>query len=141
MISIPISRSGLNPFFELRTLWTLIALYRRERPDVVHHVAVKPVIYGSVAARLTGVPAVVNALVGLGYVFSSTELKARLLIGLVRTLFKLALRTPATRLIVQNRDDFEMFYGERLARKDDIRLVRGSGVDPASIPNVTRTAR
>ncbi|MYE60327.1 MAG: glycosyltransferase family 4 protein, partial [Alphaproteobacteria bacterium] len=83
-------RRGMSPPGELRTLLELAALYRRERPTVVHHVALKPVLYGSLAAFAAGVPAVVNAVAGLGYVFVSRSLKARALRPLVRAGYRLA---------------------------------------------------
>ena len=58
------NRSGLNPLEEFRTLMQIVRLYRQEAPDIVHHVALKPVIYGSIAARIAGVRGVVNALGG-----------------------------------------------------------------------------
>jgi glycosyltransferase involved in cell wall biosynthesis len=134
VVPISFSRSSLNPLGEMRTLASLISLYRREAPHIVHHVAVKPVIYGSLAARIAGVKGVVNALIGLGYVFSSRALKARILKPIVVGLFRFALTGPNTRLIVQNVDDFEMFAGHGIARRGDIRLIRGSGVDPSRYP-------
>lgn len=131
LLPIGFERSGLAPLAEARTIAGLVALYRRERPDLVHHVALKPVVYGSMAARASGVKGIVNALMGLGYVFSSDTAKARALRPAVRALLKLALTAPRTRVIVQNADDHALFAGEGLARKDDLRLIRGSGVDPA----------
>ncbi len=78
LIPLDFSRSGLGPLHEAQTIANLIKLYRRERPDVVHHVAMKPVIYGSLAARAAGVKGMVNAMMGLGYVFSSDAAKARI---------------------------------------------------------------
>src|SRR5204862_2139439 len=63
-------RSSRPPVRELLSIFELVRLYRRTRPDVVHHVALKPILYGSVAARLSRVPAVVNGFAGLGYIFT-----------------------------------------------------------------------
>lgn len=132
---IPFHRSGLNPLSELRTIREIARLYRAERPDVVHHVAVKPVVLGAVAARLSGIGTVVNALTGLGYVFSSRSAKARLLKGGVRSLLKSALTGPRnTRLIVQNGDDRAFFVDNSLVRPEDVTMIRGSGVDPHAFP-------
>jgi len=59
------ARSGMNLFRELGTLLRLVALYRRERPAIVHHVALKPVLYGTIAARFANVAGIVNALAGM----------------------------------------------------------------------------
>ena len=67
---ITLARSGRNPLRECAAILDLIRLYRRVRPTLVHHVALKPILYGSVAAWLTGVPSVLNAFAGLGYVFT-----------------------------------------------------------------------
>lgn len=134
LLPITFERSGLGPAAELQTLSRLIALYRRERPDIVHHVAVKPVIYGSIAARAAGVRGVVNALMGLGFVFTSDSAKARALRPAVRMALKGALSRPNTRVIVQNKDDERLIAEQSLARPGDIRLIRGSGVEPNAFP-------
>ena len=66
------SRSGRNPFRDLATIAALYRLYRREHPDIVHHVALKPSLYGALAAWMAGVPAVVNAFTGMGFSLSPT---------------------------------------------------------------------
>ncbi|MEW8467245.1 MAG: glycosyltransferase, partial [Candidatus Thiodiazotropha sp.] len=66
---VSLSRSGANPLLELWTIWSLYKLYREMKPLIVHHVTIKPVLYGTLAARLAGVSAVVNAISGLGFVF------------------------------------------------------------------------
>ena len=132
LIPIDFARSGLNPLSELRSMTQLLALYRSEAPDLVHNVALKPVIYGTVAARHAGVPHVVNALMGLGFVFSSRSTKARALRPLVALGLSAALRGAHTRTIVQNADDAALLIKQRLVGPDSVRLIRGSGVDPST---------
>jgi glycosyltransferase involved in cell wall biosynthesis len=108
---------------EARALAEIVRLYRALRPDLVHHVALKPVIYGSIAARRAGVPAVVNAMAGLGYVFSSQDLKARLARPLVASALRALIEGPRARLILQNRDD-----AEHLGARNPV-IIPGSGVD------------
>jgi glycosyltransferase involved in cell wall biosynthesis len=132
LIPINFARSGLQPLRESRSLIELAALYRREAPDLVHNVAVKPVIYGTLAARRAGVKGVVNALMGLGWVFSSGSPKARALRPLVARALRRALAGPNVRTIVQNADDAALLTDEALSRPEFIRLIRGSGVDPAA---------
>jgi glycosyltransferase involved in cell wall biosynthesis len=131
VIPIAFERTRLGVLDEGRTIAALIRLYRAERPDIVHQVAIKPVIYGSLAARVAGVPGVVNAVMGLGYVFSSNDAKARVLRLAVRPMLGAALKGPNTRVIVQNRDDLSLFSREGLSDSRQMRLIRGSGVDPA----------
>jgi glycosyltransferase involved in cell wall biosynthesis len=122
-------RGGTNPWQEIFAFLNLVRIFREERPDIVHLVAVKPVIYGSLAAFFTGIGRVVSALPGLGYVFSSDRSKARLLRPLVRMAYRRLLSGAGKRLILQNPDDVRLFVSLGLAREDSIRLIRGSGVD------------
>lgn len=150
LIPFNLSRRGMNLVPELATLARLVMLYRRERPDLVHHVAMKPVLYGSLAARLSGVPRVVNALAGLGYVFTSGQPKARLLRPVIGSMFRGILDNRGSRLILQNPDDHALFIRKRIISEDRIRLIRGSGVDtttffptpePSGIPVVVLASR
>ena len=111
LIPIDLERRGKNPWQEASFVARLAGIYRVARPDIVHHVGLKPVLYGSVAAMIAGVPRVVNALAGLGYVFSSRQLAARLLRLGVRLAFRLLLSRANTRIIVQNPDDLETLAG------------------------------
>jgi glycosyltransferase involved in cell wall biosynthesis len=122
-------RRSLNPWREVRALAELVALFRRERPTLVHDFTIKCAVYGSLAAMLTGVPARINAVAGLGYVFASDDRRARLLRPLVRTLMRFALRGRRSRLILQNRDDARMFERHGLIEDARVRVIAGSGVD------------
>jgi glycosyltransferase involved in cell wall biosynthesis len=134
---VAFNRGGLNPLEEFRTLVNLVRLYRREAPDIVHHVALKPVIYGSLVARMVGTRGVVNALAGLGYVFSSVGLRAKMLRWFTKPALKFALGGKNTRLIVQNSDDRERLVIGGLANAGSISLIRGAGVDPNAYHQVT----
>ncbi|MCH9695873.1 MAG: glycosyltransferase family 4 protein [Gammaproteobacteria bacterium] len=127
---ISLSRRSKNPFTEIRIIWQLVQLYRELRPDVVHHVALKPVLYGSIAARLAGIPAVVNAMAGLGFLFISTNMMARLMRPVVKLLFRFLLNNRRTTVILQNPDDVELLCGSGTVDRERVRLIRGSGVDP-----------
>lgn len=126
---LPMDRRSLNPLREAALLWHLGRLFRRETPDLVHGFTIKCAVYGSLAARVSGVPARVNAVAGMGYVFTSTDAKARLLRPLVRGLLKLALGGRGARLILQNPDDVALFEQARLVDAEQVRLIPGSGVD------------
>lgn len=125
-ISFPMSRRGGNPADEARTVARLARLYREIRPDIVHHFTLKCALYGSVAARLAGVRGVVNAIAGLGYVFSDRSAKARVLKLAVRAAALVALR--GTQVIFQNREDSRALAS---ACGDRVTVVPGSGVDVA----------
>ena len=126
---VPMDRRSLNPLREAAVLVHLRRLFRRERPDLVHGFTIKCAVYGSLAARLAGVPARVNAVTGMGYVFTSTDAKARALRPLVRLLIRAALDGRDARLILQNPDDVAVFEQARLVAPGQIRLIPGSGVD------------
>ncbi|MDR3453484.1 MAG: glycosyltransferase family 4 protein [Rhodoferax sp.] len=127
--ALPMDRKSLNPLQELRVLGHLWRLYRRERPALAHHFTIKCVVYGSISALLARVPARVNAVAGMGYVFTNNALKARLLRPVVRGLMRLVLNGRGARLILQNNDDMAAFAQAGLARPELVRLVKGSGVD------------
>jgi len=130
-IPLPISRKGFNPLEDLATLTFLRRTYKRLQPDLVHHVTIKPVLYGSIAARLMGRVAVVNAVTGLGYAFTSADTRARAARPLLRTLYRFALHHPRSRTIFQNPEDLNDFVRMGLVRSDRAVLIRGSGVDCA----------
>lgn len=150
VLPLDIRRSSMNPIEGLKLLITLIDLYKRERPDIVHHVAMKPVLCGSIAARLAGVRAVVNALAGLGFVFVSSSAKARLLRPPMRGALRWALNRSGSVLILQNPEDLDQFVSGGLIARERACLIRGSGVDtvqfrcapePGGIPIVVLPAR
>ena len=128
-IPAPMERRSLNPLRELALVNWLRRLIRAERVQVVHGFTIKCAVYGSLAARLAGVPARVNAVAGMGYVFTSDDLKARLLRPVVRTLMRVALDGRGARLILQNPDDVALFERARLVDSERVRLIPGSGVD------------
>ncbi len=137
---LPMDRRSLNPVREALLLVHLVRLLRQERPDVVHGFTIKCAVYGSLAARLAGVPGRVNAVAGMGYVFISDSLKARALRPVVRSLLKLALGGPNARLILQNPDDVALFERAGLVDAANVRLIQGSGVDCARFtPDAHRT--
>ena len=123
-----LDRHGTNPAAEAASLGALYRLFRRVAPDLVHLVTIKPVVYGGVAARLAGVPAVVSAVSGLGYVFSERSARARAIARAVRPLYRAALGHPRQRVIFQNEHDREALaaLGARLGDRSE--MIRGSGV-------------
>ncbi|NOY72248.1 MAG: glycosyltransferase family 4 protein, partial [Gammaproteobacteria bacterium] len=129
LIPLQLSRRSINPFSELRVIVRLASIYRSERPDIVHHVALKPVLYGSIASRLAGVSHIVNAMAGLGIIFSSKTIKARIVQPFFLMFFKLLLNSSGSRVILQNADDAELLSNSGVLSKKRISLIRGSGVD------------
>lgn len=126
VIPIRLSRKGMNPLTEARSLFEILGLIRRERPDLIHCVAQKPILYGALAGRMSGVKALVGTLAGMGFLFTSESVKARILRPIVLFAYRLLLGGPCTRVIVQNPDDrSHLAHYARLGSE----LICGAGVD------------
>jgi glycosyltransferase involved in cell wall biosynthesis len=135
---VPLSRSGVDVGGELHTIVGVWRLFRRLQPDIVHCVTIKPVLYGGLVARVTGVPAMVGAVSGLGFVFVTHGAWASIRRAIVRLLYRLALGHHNMVLVFQNPDDRRQLserVGLPLTRSV---LIRGSGVDVAAYPSQPR---
>ncbi len=126
--AIPLSRKGRNIFTELKSLVAIYRLMKRLKPDIVHLVTVKPVIYGALAARFAGVPAVVAAIPGLGYVFIEDYFEARFLRKIVCRLYQLAFQHNNLKVIFQNDDDKNKLLAIGALKEIQTTLIHGSGV-------------
>lgn len=137
---IPLSRSGTNPIAEFRTAAAIHMLYRQLRPALVHLVTIKPILYGGALARLNGVPRIVAAISGFGFVFLSTGLRAALRRRVVIGLYRIALRHRRLTMIFQNpQDRLDMLRHVGLP-DDHTVLIPGSGVDLALFREPVRDA-
>ena len=129
IVPIMMQRSGHNPIADLKTIQQITQLYRREKPDLVHHVALKPILYGGIAAKLAGVPAVVNAVAGMGFVFISESLFARMVRPFIICAQSALMNRHNTHTILQNPDD-EALYTETFGvARQRITIIPGAGVD------------
>ncbi len=129
MIPFEMTRRGFNPLAELLSILRLARIYRAYRPDVVHHVALKPVVYGSIAALVARVPVTVNAIAGLGYAFTSSDGLARVLKAFLALVIPRLLNRRGSRVIVQNPDDRDALRAMGV-EPHRIALIPGAGVDP-----------
>ena len=125
---LPLSRSGKNPFLELHSLWKVYWLMRKIRPDLVHLVTVKPVLYGGLIARFSRVPAVVAAISGLGTVFVAPDRGFAWLRLALKWLYRIALGHPNIKVIFQNLDDRSLIIDLGAVREAQTVLIRGSGI-------------
>lgn len=128
-VQLDMDRRSLNPARELALIRRISAIYAAEKPDIVHHFTIKCVVYGSMIARWQGIRSRVNAVTGMGYVFSDEGFQARMLRPIVRSLIKAALGGEGSRLILQNKDDMADFVAADLACRERTHLIMGSGVD------------
>jgi len=128
-VQIPLVRTGLNPIKDIYTLISLIRTMKEKEPDIVFSYAIKPVIYGSLAARIMKIPRVISLITGLGYVFTGSSWKHRVLQNLVCFLYRQALKGNDV-ILFQNPDDLNLFRERNiLSVKNKAVLVNGSGVD------------
>ena len=127
-INVPFSRSGLNPFQEIVSIYRLLKNYKKIKPDIVHHVTLKPVIYGSLISRFLKVKGTVNAVSGLGYTF--TEKRKGFVQKIFLILMKIAFKQNNLAIIFQNNDDYkELKELEVINKFNKINFIKGSGVD------------
>ncbi len=125
LVPLPMDNGGTSVVRDLALLLRFVALLRQERPDVFLGYTVKPNVYGSLAARLVGIP-VVNNIAGLGAAF----INPGLLTHVVRTLYRWALRRSQV-VFFQNPDDRDLFVADGLVQLSQTELLPGSGIDLA----------
>ncbi len=128
-VQIPLDRTGINPISDIYTLISLAKLMKEKKPDIVFSYAIKPVIYGSLAAKMMKIPRVISLITGLGYVFTGGGWKHRLLQNMVCIMYRQALKGNNV-ILFQNPDDLNLFRElNLLSPKNKAVLVNGSGVD------------
>lgn len=150
LIPLELIRKNRSPWKEWKAIRQLRRIYRTEQPDLAHQVAIKAVLYGSIASL--GLPAVptINALTGLGYLVASPSRKAAFLRFLIWRAFRFLLNRPNKRVLVENRDDRDLLVAKLKISPERVVVTRGSGVDidlfqpapePAGTPVVTLASR
>ena len=139
-IEIPMNKNGVNPLADLRYLFQLYKLMRKEKPVCTLGYTIKPVIYGAIAAKLAGVGRICSMITGAGYLFTSGSRKARLLKQISLGLYRVGLAC-ANVVIFQNPDDQREFIDHKLVKAAKCNRVNGSGVNmkkfsPVPLPDV-----
>ena len=127
VLELPINPTGMNLRQELRTWWFLYTLYKRNRDAVVHHVGLKNILWGGLAAKLTGVRGVVNAVSGLGAIFSNEKMgiTAKGILAVMR----FSNRRNKVKVIFQNQEDRNLFLQHGVITEGQAAFIKGSGVD------------
>ncbi len=128
VIPFSFERRNLNPLKELLTVFRLAAVFRREKPDIVHNVAVKLVLDGTLAALFSPVGHVVNSFIGMGVIFTGQN-DRELLRSILPVIFRSLMRSKNVYTIVQNKDDLSLLETLKISIKERTVLIRGSGVD------------
>lgn len=126
-INLPMSRSGMNIKEELGTMWFLYNLYKREKPDVVHHVGMKTILWGTLAAKFAKVKGVVNAVSGLGGFFA--EDNKSMLAKVMPKVLKFSHNRKNLLVIFQNQEDRAMYVKKGIIDDSQTRFIKGSGVN------------
>lgn len=129
LIPLPLKRGSYNPLRDLGVIWQLRKIYKAEKPDIVHQVTLKPVLYGSSAALGLKDIQIINALTGLGYLAASNSPKARFLKPIIWNLFKFLFSQPSQHLLLQNDEDLQLLSTAVKCSSHRIVIIRGSGVD------------
>ena len=128
-----LTRSGLNPWQQYLSFLELIKIYKNFKPDIVHHVAMKPVILGTLVAKWCKVPKIINALGGLGFLFTDNNSKKKLnkkaIKKLVCIMLKWLFANDNVKVILQNSDDINTLVDSGCLKPDTAVLIRGAGVD------------
>jgi len=125
--AIPFRRGGLSPFVTIPTLLAIRRLERSIKPSVVHHSGLQCCVYGAMAAFGENFP-MVNAITGLGYIFTSASWRTRLLRQGMKWLLPRLLNRKHSCVLVQNPDDRAALFALRI-KPDQLTLIPGSGVD------------
>lgn len=126
-IDLPMSRSGTNLFKELSTLKYLFRIYKKEKPDIIHHVGLKTILLGTLAAKLANAKSLVNAITGLGYIFSANN--NNFLRKVIIYLLRFSHRRGNLIAIFQNDDDRSLFFNNHIIQENQTYIIKGSGID------------
>ena len=134
LFPINFSRRGLNPITEFLTALKIRKIVRRFKPDIAHNVALKPVATGTFGELLGRQSVVINALVGMGYIFTSTDTRASVVKPFLNRILKSLLRSKSVHVVIENPDDLNSLVDDGFVRKSQISLIRGAGVDLNAFP-------
>jgi len=134
LFPVNFSRRGLNPLTEFITSLRIRKIVREFRPDITHNVALKPVVTGTFGELLGRQTVIVNALVGMGYIFTSTDARASLVKPLLSRILKLLLHSKSVHVVIENPDDLNSLVSDGFVQPSQISLIRGAGVNLNAFP-------
>lgn len=126
---LPLSRSGVDVFSELKLIYIIYNLIRKVSPEILHMITIKPVLYGGLISRFFSVKKRIASISGLGYVFISQNIRARFLKFFIVKFYRMGLSKNNAFVIFQNNSDQELFLKEKIISKKQAFLIRGSGVN------------
>ena len=124
VINLKTERGSLNIRKSLKDIYKIFKIYKKLKPDIVHHFGIRQIVHGNIAARLAGIKKSYNSITGLGSVFISGNI---ILKFFILTVLKISLLFKKSYILVQNKHDFD-FVKKKLPNKNNI-LLPASGVD------------
>lgn len=127
-IDLPINKAGTNIKDEIKTFFFLYKLFRREKPDIVHLVGLKTMLWGSLACRLAGVKAMVSAVCGLGVLFDEEHAHSFMTRSILKVL-RVTHRKKRLSVIFQNNDDKAIFLNAKIMKEEQCAFTNGSGIN------------
>jgi glycosyltransferase involved in cell wall biosynthesis len=126
---LPISRGKSSLTTEIAAFTAIVQVFKKLKPDVVHTITIKPVLYGGIAAHFTGIQRIVAAISGLGYVFTNTGIQANIRRWFISTIYRFALSHQKLRVIFQNPDDQTILLNATRLSREQTQIISGSGID------------
>lgn len=127
-INLPINKAGTNMKDEIKTFFFLYNLFRREKPDIVHLVGLKTMLWGSLACRLAGVKAMVSAVCGLGVLFNEKHAYSFMSRSILKVL-RITHNKKHLAVIFQNNDDKTTFLNAKIIKEEQCAFTNGSGIN------------
>lgn len=129
VLDINFTRSSNTPFTDILNIIRLIRIYKKEKPDIIHNVSLKTILISSVSSLFISNTAIINAFTGLGYLFSSNKMKAKMIRLFVRSALKFILNKSNNWSVFQNPDDLNLLKELKIIDPNRSLIICGSGVD------------
>ncbi len=127
-INLPINKTGTNLKEEFKTFLFLLRLFKKERPDIVHLVGLKTILWGGLACKIAGIKSVVSAVCGLGVLFNEKNSNSLMSKSILKV-FRLIHRGENIHVIFQNNDDKALFINNKIIKEEQCAFTNGSGID------------
>ena len=136
VVLVPMQRGSINLFKEFKTFFYIWRFFKKEEPDIIHLITIKPYLYGGIISRLMGIPSLVSAVSGLGTLFTTKNFKSIFIRLLLYPIYKLTFNHSNQKIIVQNNDDLRILVKWGVLNPLKTKLIKGSGVKLQDFKNL-----
>ncbi len=126
---VSIRRGNINPFIEIKSIYSIYCLLKKINPSVVHLVTLKPCLYGGIASCFLNIKAIIFALPGLGTIYNSKKIKLIIIKNLINLIFKVLFKIHNCFLLLQNNSDKRYFLKKKIIDQNKVKIIKGSGVN------------